>query len=92
MEALARLVVSFCDLLEAEARLLRQRAVEAASGAVLVLLAGFCAALGLALLGRWLYVALEKVWGAVGASGVLGAGFLALGGGLWWIAGRRARS
>ena len=71
---------------------LRQRAVEAASGAVLVLLAGFCAALGLALLGRGLYVALEKVWGAVGASGALGAGFLALGGGLWWIAGRRARS
>ncbi len=92
MESLARLVVTFCDLLEAEARLLRRRAVEAAGGVALVLLALFCAALGVAFMGKGLYLLLSRHWGPLAASGASGAVFLLSGGVLWWIARRDARS
>lgn len=92
MEALAHLVLTLCDLVEAEGRLLRQRSVETARSVAALLLASFCVALGLALLGRGLYLLLSRVWGPPAASAFLGSLFLSLGGGLWWITGRRARS
>ena len=92
MEALSRLVVAFCDLVEAEAKLLRRRAVEAATGATLVLVAGFCVALGLALLGRGGYLVLARLWGPVAASGIPGGLFVALGGWLGWTVHNRIRS
>ena len=92
MEALSRLVVAFCDLVEAEAKLLRRRAVEAATGATLVLVAGFCVALGLARLGRGGYLVLARLWGPVAASGITGGRFVALGGWLGWPVHNRIRS
>ena len=92
MESLSRLIVACCDLLEAEARLLRQRGIEAVQAVVALLLALFCVALGLALLGRGVYLLLSQLWGPLVASALLGSLFLALGGGLWWTARRKARS
>ena len=92
MAALSRFLLALCDLVEAEGRLLRQRGVEAAQAVATLALAFFCLALGLVLLGRGLYLLLARLWGPPTASALMGSLFLALGGGLWWTAGRKARS